>query len=511
MSNYYYWGGYAPSTPIKVEGGIKAKSKRGSIGDTWWSKRWVSTLESFGWSNRLERGRKYARKGQVLEFDLMSGKVEAKAQGSVKKPYSVTIEVQPFTDDEWDNAIKAMSQRAIFAAKLLAGEMPQDIEDAFNAAGVSLFPDSSKDIKTRCSCPDSANPCKHIAAVYYILAEEFDRDPFMLFNLRGRTQEEITEALRKSRTVMAESPPEPDLSDVAVDTKGMEELKEAEGKYGGDGSNVAERSIGDFWSGTELESFSVDISPPDVSAAIIKRLGTPEFWDSKEEFNAVMGKFYGEVSRHAIESAYGEPIELSDDDDLITDDMDTTRNQIKDVDIYQLKVTLAHSKPPIWRRIQVTSDITLSDLHQIIQDAMGWSDEHLHMFTIDGECYSGSDPDSMFQQDDEKIVKLSQVISGEGNKFTYEYDFGDSWLHNILVEKILTPDPDVHYPVCIKGKRACPPEDCGGISNYQYIIYVLEDPHHPRYEDMLERIDEYIYPADFSLDDINVKLSLIKL
>ncbi len=508
MSNYYYWGGYTPSTPIKVEGGIKAKSKRGSIGDTWWSKRWVSTLESFGWSNRLERGRRYARKGQVLEFDLMPGKVKAKAQGSVTKPYSVTIEVQPFTDDEWDNAIEAMSQRAMFAAKLLAGEMPQDIEDAFNAAGVSLFPDSSKDIKTRCSCPDSANPCKHIAAVYYILAEEFDRDPFMLFNLRGRTQEEITEALRKSRAVVAESPSEPEnLLDVAVDTKGIEG---AEGEDGGDGEDVAELPIGDFWSGTELESFSVDISPPEVSAAIIKRLGTPEFWDSKDEFDAVMSKFYGEVSRHAIESAYGEPMEFSEDeDDMVSGDTDTAKSQTKDVDVYQLKVTLAHSKPPIWRRILVTSDTTLSELHQIIQDAMGWDDEHLHMFVIDDEYYSESDPSSMFESTNEKTVELSQVISGEGNKFSYEYDFGDSWEHKILVEKILTPDPDVHYPVCIKGKRACPPEDCGGISRYHYILDVLEDLDDPEYEDITECFGGGLDPKYFDLDDINVRLSLI--
>ena len=166
-----FWGGYAPSKPIEVEGGIKAKSKRGSIGDTWWSKRWVGVLESFGWSNRLERGRRYARKGQVLDFELSAGKVEATVQGSVRKPYSVTIEIKPIAEGAWDHVIEEMSQKAIFAAKLLAGEMPDDIEDAFEAAGMSLFPGKSKDIKTYCSCPDSANPCKHIAALYYILAE----------------------------------------------------------------------------------------------------------------------------------------------------------------------------------------------------------------------------------------------------------------------------------------------------------------------------------------------------
>ena len=281
-----FWGGYTPSKPIQVEGGIKAKSKRGSIGDTWWSKRWVSVLESFGWSNRLERGRRYARKGQVLDFELSAGKVEATVQGSVNKPYSVTIEIKPITEKAWDHVTEEMSKKAIFAAKLLAGEMPDDIEEAFEAEDISLFPEKSKDMKTHCSCPDSANPCKHIAALYYILAEEFDRDPFMIFKLRGRTKDEIISSLRQKRT--DESLPEPEIiSDVA-------EVKEVP------------LSVDDFWEGGESESFSVNISPPDVSAAIIKRLGTPQFWDSKEDFVDKMGGYYEEISRRAIETAYGE-------------------------------------------------------------------------------------------------------------------------------------------------------------------------------------------------------------
>ncbi len=287
-----FWGGYTPSKPIKVEGGIKAKSKRGSIGDTWWSKRWVKVLESFGWSNRLERGRRYARGGQVLDFKLAPGKVTARVQGSVRKPYSVSIEIKPLTDEAWNRVIEEMSQKAIFAAKLLAGEMPQNIEEAFDAAGMSLFPESSKDIKTDCSCPDSANPCKHIAAVYYILAEEFDRDPFMLFQLRGRTKDEITVSLRKKRTAGTQSPTLPEVSPTATPTCEAKEQKEAL------------LSIDDFWSGKEIESFSVNISPPDVSAAIIKRLGTPLFWNSKEDFSKKMGGYYEKISRHAIETAY---------------------------------------------------------------------------------------------------------------------------------------------------------------------------------------------------------------
>jgi len=281
-----FWGGYTASKPIKVEGGIKAKSKRGCIGDTWWSKRWVSVLESFGWSNRLERGRRYARRGQVIGFKLTPGKVTASVQGSTPKPYSVIIEVKSFSEAEWEKAIEEMSGKAVFAAKLLAGEMPQNIEEAFKSAGMSLFPASSKDIKTDCSCPDSANPCKHIAAVYYILAEEFDRDPFMLFNMRGRTKEEITVSLRKKR-VGEEMPHEPQEAKVQV----REEVP---------------LSADGFWDSGELESFSVNITAPDVPAAIIKRLGTPQFWDSKEDFNKKMEKYYKEISKKAIETAYGD-------------------------------------------------------------------------------------------------------------------------------------------------------------------------------------------------------------
>ncbi len=287
-----FWDGYAPSKPIKVEGGIKAKSKRGVIGDTWWSKRWVKVLESFGWSNRLERGRRYARGGQVLDFKLAPGKVTARVQGSVPKPYSVSIEIEPLTDGAWDKVTEEMSRKAIFSAKLLAGEMPQNIEEAFDAAGMSLFPESSKDIRTDCSCPDSANPCKHIAAVYYILAEEFDRDPFMLFKLRGRAKDDIIGSLRKMRAEGVQNLPEPDV--ITANEAG--EQKEAP------------LPVNDFWSGGELESFSVSISPPEVSAAIIKRLGTPQFWDSKEDFNKKMGGYYEKISMRAVETAYGEKV-----------------------------------------------------------------------------------------------------------------------------------------------------------------------------------------------------------
>ncbi|NPV79247.1 MAG: hypothetical protein HPY52_03070 [Firmicutes bacterium] len=173
--------------------------KKNEFGENWWAKRWLSVLESFGWANRLQRERSYARGGNVLDIDIQPGMVKAEVQGSRPRPYRVTIKMQPLSDKEWDRVISAMAGKAIFAARLLAGEMPENIEEAFASSRVSLFPKSSSDITTSCSCPDWANPCKHVAAVYYLLGERFDGDPFLLFRLRGRSREELTEALRQRR------------------------------------------------------------------------------------------------------------------------------------------------------------------------------------------------------------------------------------------------------------------------------------------------------------------------
>ncbi len=287
--SWRYYSYFKTSTPIRVDGGIKAKSRRGDIGDTWWSKKWVKVLESFGWKNRLERGRRYARSGQVLEFNISTGKIIAKVQGSVRKPYVVTIQITRFQAKEWKNIVNIMGQKAIFAAKLLAGEMPQNIEEVFDSAGKTLFPNSKKDIKTNCSCPDSANPCKHIAAVYYILAEEFDRDPFMIFEIRGHSKKEITAHLRDIRSTNDEKQNTPINNN--EDKMGVQNTKPL-------------INIENFWTGTELKSFSVNIAPPEVSASVIKRLGTPEFWTIKEDFIKLMENYYNDISEKTIALAY---------------------------------------------------------------------------------------------------------------------------------------------------------------------------------------------------------------
>ena len=201
------WEDWPPARPIRVEGGIKARSKRGAIGEQWWSRRFIGVLESHGLSGRLARGRSYARAGQVLDFELSQGKVTARVQGSRARPYDVRIGVLPLTRPQWLRVQERLAARALFRAKLLAGEMPHEIEDVFAECGTPLFPRSASDLDMHCSCPDWGVPCKHLAAVCYVLAEEFDRDPFAMLAWRGKARDELLAALRKVRA----GRPEPDL------------------------------------------------------------------------------------------------------------------------------------------------------------------------------------------------------------------------------------------------------------------------------------------------------------
>jgi uncharacterized Zn finger protein len=191
------WRDWGEARPIRVEGGIRARSKRGAIGEQWWSQRFISVLESYGMSGRLARGRSYARAGQVLDFQLAQGKVTAQVQGSRPRPYQVRLGVLPLTTAQWRRVQDRLAGQALFRAKLLAGEMPHEIEEVFEDCGTPLFPRQASDLDMRCSCPDWGVPCKHLAAVCYVLAEEFDRDPFGLLAWRGKGREELLGALRK--------------------------------------------------------------------------------------------------------------------------------------------------------------------------------------------------------------------------------------------------------------------------------------------------------------------------
>jgi uncharacterized Zn finger protein len=195
------WTSYPTSGPRRAaKEGIATKRARGAIGDTWWSKRFVAVLEAITGASRLQRGRSYARSGQVSDLRVDAGVVAAKVQGSRVRPYEVTIAMTALTEREWAKVEDALAARALFAAALLAGEMPREIEEVFAGVGTPLFPTRSVELRTQCSCPDYANPCKHVAATYYILAERFDDDPFAILAWRGRDREALVGALHARRS-----------------------------------------------------------------------------------------------------------------------------------------------------------------------------------------------------------------------------------------------------------------------------------------------------------------------
>jgi uncharacterized Zn finger protein len=251
-------GYFPPSRPIKVEDGIQSRSQRGAFAANWWAKRWLAVLDSYGIGSRLQRGRSYARSGQVLNIEVRPGLVKARVQGSRPKPYAVEIQVSALPDAEWERVLDTISQQAIFAAQLLDGEMPPEIETAFDVARASLFPTSPRDLVTDCSCPDYSNPCKHIAAVYYLLGEQFDQDPFLIFTLRGRTREQIIEALRKRRAAATGESGEGDLPiETALPSPSLND------------------QIAGFWGTDAFDWIPPHFAVPEVDAAVLRRLGSP--------------------------------------------------------------------------------------------------------------------------------------------------------------------------------------------------------------------------------------------
>jgi len=166
--------------------------------------------------------------------------------------------------------------------------------------------------------------------------------------------------------------------------------------------------------------------------------------------------------------------------------------------IYQLKITLKHITPPIWRRVQVASNTPLGKLHEIIQQAMGWTNSHLHAFEIDEERYGPPGLDEESTDLDYSKIKL-QDVAAEESRFAYEYDFGDGWNHEIVVEKVLGPESGVKYPICLAGKRSCPPEDCGGPHGYAELLDILADPKHEEHEQSKEWVGDHFRPERFDL------------
>lgn len=288
------WWDYEPSRPIPVRDGIRARSRRGSVGESWWSRRWVGFLEALHMGARLDRGRSYARRGQVVSMDITLGSVTARVQGSRPQPYSVSIRLAPLSEGQWAKVIEAMAAQALFSAKLLAGEMPQNIEEAFQAAQVSLFPTTPRDLQSECSCPDWANPCKHVAAVYPLLGEEFDRDPFLIFLLRGKGKADLIARVRGLRAGGAQT------DEAGPKTRTPRKRREK-------GPAPLEQCLDRFWAmGPEMASSRVNLASPAVPLAVLKRLGPPPFLEGKGQTMDALGRAYRAASQEALKLAYGE-------------------------------------------------------------------------------------------------------------------------------------------------------------------------------------------------------------
>jgi uncharacterized Zn finger protein len=268
---------------------------RREVGANWWARLWLEALERFGWGERLRRGRAYARSGEVQSIEVKPGRVEARVRGSRPRPYVVRLTLPVLDDATWTRVIAVLAGQIRYAAPLLAGEMPETIVEAFAEAGAHLFPHPDEPFVAECSCPDSANPCKHIAAMHYVLGNELDRDPFLLFRLRGRSREALTIGLR-----------------AALRAGGSNNLASGSGQDPAD--DQAERPLADtldsFWSlGAGFWELRFQIEGPRVPEAILKRLGGPANGRTGELPPAELARLYRAISDRAIHSAYDDGTE----------------------------------------------------------------------------------------------------------------------------------------------------------------------------------------------------------
>jgi hypothetical protein len=189
------WRRFPESRPLPATDGLATSKRRGAMATTWWSKRFVDMLDSYGLGSRMQRGRRYARSGQVLSMEVDSGLLVAQVQGSRRKPYLVTIRAATPSQRAWKKLQDAMQSKVGFVATLLDGAVPPELEALCESAGITLFPKSWSQLDTSCNCPDWENPCKHLAAVLYVFADRLDEDPWLLFTWRGRTRDQLLEHL----------------------------------------------------------------------------------------------------------------------------------------------------------------------------------------------------------------------------------------------------------------------------------------------------------------------------
>lgn len=319
------WRGAPPKRPPPKRG-IRMKK----AGATWWGRRWIEALEamSSGYSGRLARGKSYARAGRAHDLAIGAGSVTAKVTGS-REPYDVRIEIAALGDAVWSRAIAAMAAKARFTADLLAGRMPDDIDDVFRQAGRSLFPVRVSDLRTNCNCPDWANPCKHVAAVHFVLGEAFDRDPFLLFELRGRSRDEVLETLRAERTDSAAGTAASTATAARSTSENPRPRKSSDACTGDAAADALTGPAAATVSLGRLKAADYDASPqplpslrfgfdaPPVSGALLRQLGAPPGWSAAQSPADRLGPVVRAAADAARRLALGSP-ERRDENDTST-------------------------------------------------------------------------------------------------------------------------------------------------------------------------------------------------
>lgn len=259
----------------------------------WWTQQWIDLLNSYRFKKRLERARNYARQGNVLSIEFKEQKIISQVQGTAPEPYEQSLWLDIFTDEDWGYIIETMSQRAIFTAKLLAGEMPKNIEEVFATNGLRLFPFTLDEIHSRCDCPDKARVCKHIAAVYYLLGDRFSDDPFLLFQLRGRTKEQILAAIRQKRGQNE-------------DENAIETVKTTQQNKRKSPTSAIPESLNfqEFWEySQQLDSSLVVITPPPSNETVLDVLGPIPLGASADIVMDYLKKIYQNISQQAVITA----------------------------------------------------------------------------------------------------------------------------------------------------------------------------------------------------------------
>ena len=297
MSRWNEFGWYKP--PYKnppPQHGIKVQK----TGTTWWGQRWIEALAIVlrGDTRRLARGRTYARAGRTHDLVVKGGAVTAKVTGSRPTPYRVTIEIAQLPDSAWVKVIAGMAKQAQFAAELLAGQMPKQIAEVFRDAGTNLFPAQRADLVTSCTCPDWGDPCKHVAAAHYVLGEALDRDPFLLFELRGRTRAQVLDALRQARTGRAG----------ARSARGRPASAAAS-----HASEVPTVTLGALDPASydrpreELPALRLSFDEPEVHGAVLRQLGAPAAWSDGESPAELLAPIVRAAAERARSIAMAEP------------------------------------------------------------------------------------------------------------------------------------------------------------------------------------------------------------